>query len=220
MRKANMLTRFANRFMVSVNRWPRRETNIPYAGALRRHFKRTQGMTSFEESSLLYELAKETKVGCIIEVGSYRGRSTVALGRGSLDGHRAPVYAIDPHEEFVGVLGGVFGPEDRAAFYRAMLDTGCYDVVRLINLSSEIVAPNWTKPVSLLWIDGDHSYEGVKRDFDCWSPHLTADATVVFDDSLDPTIGPYRLIQEMLPTNLFEKTEVAGKVTALKKQRR
>jgi predicted O-methyltransferase YrrM len=220
MRRPNILTRFANRLMVSVRRRSRQELNMPHVGALRRHFRRTQGMTSYDEASLLYELAKATKVGCIIEVGSYRGRSTVALGRGSLDGHRAPVYAIDPHEEFIGVLGGVFGPEDRAAFYRAMLDTGCYEVVRLINLSSEIVVPNWTKPVSLLWIDGDHSYEGVKRDFDCWSPHLTADATVVFDDSLDPTIGPLRLIQEMLQTKLFEKADVVGKVTALKKRPR
>jgi len=177
----------------------------------------TEGMTSFEEASLLYRLATEVRHGCIVEVGSYRGRSSVALGRGSLDGHRVPVFAIDPHEEFTGILGGQFGPEDRAAFYRAMLETDCYQIVRLVNLSSEVVAPNWTQSVGLLWIDGDHSYEGVKRDFDCWLPHLTAEASVAFDDSLDLKIGPFQLIAELLDTGSFQRTTVVGKVTVLKK---
>src|SRR4051794_20320161 len=129
------------------------DANVRRGKSLRQFFKRTQGMTSFKEVSLLYELAREAKVGCIVEVGSYRGRSTVALGLGSLDGNRVPVFAIDPHEEFRGVLGGQFGPEDRGAFFRAMLDTACYQVVRLVNLSSEVVASQWTKPVGLLWID-------------------------------------------------------------------
>jgi predicted O-methyltransferase YrrM len=192
----------------------------PHAAA-RKSFRKllgfTQGMTSFDEADLLYRLAKQTKEGCIVEVGSYRGRSTVALGRGSLDGHRAPVFAIEPHEEFVGILGGQFGPEDRAAFFRAMLDTACYQIVRLINLSSEVVAPNWSKPIGLLWIDGDHSYEGVKRDWECWAPHLAANATVAFDDSLDQSIGPYKLINELVQAGGYRKTELVGKVTVLKK---
>jgi hypothetical protein len=212
-----MLTGFADWLMESFARRSLRTANSLYAPALRRHFRRTQGMTSFEEASLLYRLAKETRDGCIIEVGSYRGRSTVALGRGSLDGNAAPVYAVEPHERFVGILGGQFGPEDRAAFYRAMLDSGCYQVVRLVNLSSEVVASQWTKPVGLLWIDGDHTYEGVKRDFCCWSAHLTEDATVAFDDATDPTIGPYKIIDELLQSGLFRKTETVNKITVLKK---
>ena len=100
---------------------------------------RTEGMTSFEEATLPYKLAREVRSGCIVEVGAYRGRTTVALGRGSLDGHRVPVFAIEPHQPVTGVLGGRFGPADVGAFYRAMLETGCYHVVRLVSLSSEQV---------------------------------------------------------------------------------
>jgi predicted O-methyltransferase YrrM len=63
-------------------------------------------MRSFEEATLLYNLAIELKHGCIVEVGSHRGRSTVALGSASLDAHGFPVYAIEPHEKFREVLGG------------------------------------------------------------------------------------------------------------------
>jgi predicted O-methyltransferase YrrM len=180
------------------------------------YFEKTEGMISLEEAILLYDLAKNTKDNCIVEVGSYRGRSTVALGLGSLDGYQVPVFAIEPHEEFMGILGGVFGPQDRGAFYKAMIDTSCYLIVRLINLTSDRVAPTWNQKIGLLWIDGDHSYEGVKRDFDCWFSHLAAGATIAFDDSTSPRLGPYRLMNELLRTGNFEKAQATGKITVLR----
>jgi hypothetical protein len=176
----------------------------------------TEGMTSFEEVKLLYELAREVRGGCIVEVGAYRGRSTVALGRGSLDGYGVPVFAIEPHQTFTGVLGGRFGPADAGAFYKAILETGCYHVVRLVSLSSEQVARDWRLPVALLWIDGDHRYEGVRRDFESWRPHLIRDAIVVFDDATDPAIGPHRLISELLATGGCEEIRTFGKMTVLR----
>ncbi len=179
-----------------------------------------EGWLSKEEAELLFALARGVETGCIVEVGSYRGRSTVALALGSQRGHGAPVFALDPHEPFTGALGGDFGPEDRAAFYRNMLRSGCYHDVRLINLDSEIVTRGWSKTVSLLWIDGDHSYQGVSRDFNCWRPHLAPDAQVVFDDSLDPRIGPARLIEELLESGAFERVRTVGKVTLLRSRGR
>ena len=95
--------------------------------------------------------------GAIVEVGSYHGRSTVALSCGAEAGAKLPVYAIEPHEHFIGELGGNFGPPDRAAFFETMLRTSCFENVRLVNLSSEIVSPGWQLPVSALWIDGTAS---------------------------------------------------------------
>jgi len=186
------------------------------AGPIEEFLGRTEGMTSLEEAKLLYELAREVRSGCIVEVGAYRGRSTVALGRGSLDGHRVPVFAIEPHQSFTGVLGGRFGSADAGAFYRAMLETGCYHVVRLVSLSSEQVVQGWRLPVALLWVDGDHRYEGVRRDFESWRPHLIKGATVVFDDAADPAIGPHRLIAELLATGGYEKVKEFGKMAVLR----
>jgi MMP 1-O-methyltransferase len=184
---------------------------------LRACFDRTEGMIAFEEAQVLYELARTVRDGCIVEVGSYRGRSTVALGRGSLDGHGVAVFAVDPHEEFVGVLGGRFGPADRRAFYRAMLDSDCDRVVRLVNLSSEWVTPGWDRKVGLLWIDGDHRYAAVKRDYESWLPHLTPDAPVAFDDSVDPQIGPRQLIDELVAAGRVEEVRRVGKVTVVRR---
>jgi hypothetical protein len=96
-----------------------------------------------------------------------------------------------------------------------MLDTTCYHVVRLVNLSSEIVAPNWDKTIGLLWIDGDHTYEGVKRDFECWLPHLAVDAVIAIDDSIKPDLGPRQLINELVGGGQFKEIQRVGKVTVI-----
>jgi len=188
-------------------------------GKLEEFLNKTEGTLPLEEASLLYELAKGVFNSCIVEVGSNRGRSAVALGRGSIDGNCVSVFAIEPHEKFTGVLGGEFGPPDRGAFYKAMLDTDCFHVVRLINASSEKIAPNWNKKIGLLWIDGDHTYEGVKRDFDCWFPHLVEDAMIAFDDSTNPDLGPSRLISEVMSSGEFEKIHQVGKVAVIKRRK-
>lgn len=184
--------------------------------ALQLCFDLTEGMVSFEESVLLYCLAKNVNDGCIVEIGSYRGRSSVFLGRGSIDGKNVPVYAIDPHKSFIGVLGGVFGPQDRTAFYRAMLENSCSEIVSLINLSSENFFLSWNEPISLLWIDGDHSYEGVNRDFKCWVPHLQTKAMIAFDDATDPKLGPYKLINELIASGKFEEIMSVGKIVVIR----
>ncbi len=190
-------------------------TSVAKLETLKHCYERTEGMVSFDEAMLLYCLARESKNGCIVEVGSYRGRSTVFLGKGSIDGFNTPVYAIDPHKSFIGVLGGVFGPKDRTAFYRAMLENECSDIVSLINLSSEQFSKSWSEKISLLWIDGDHSYDGVKRDFKCWLPNLHPSAVIAFDDATDPALGPRKLIDELIASGKFSEVASVGKVVVL-----
>ena len=172
---------------------------------------------SCDAAILLYDLARGVRGGCIVEVGSYRGRSTLVLARGSADGQGARVYAVEPHETFVGPRGGEFGPEDRAAFFRNMARTGAYRQVRLLNTSSEVVAQGWKEPVALLWLDGDHSYEGVRRDFDAWARHLTEDCDLVLDDTDDPNLGPQRLLEE-LTSEGWEEVRRVDRVAHLRRR--
>src|SRR5215831_7205885 len=164
----------------------------------------TEGAISLVECDLLYGLAAQITAGCIVEVGSYRGRSTVALALGSMAGARVPVYAIEPHERFTGVLGGQFEPSDRTEFFKNMIRAEVAEIVRLVNLSSEVVTAGWSAPVGMLWIDGDHRYPAVKRDFDCWAPFLIPQAIVAFHASLDPNLGPARVIAEAVRLHRFD----------------
>ena len=175
-----------------------------------------------EEGAFLRRLASTARNGCIVEVGSFRGKSAVALAHGVREqayGSRPAVYCIEPHRPFVGIYGGKFGPVDRGAFYETMCKTGVFDEVALINRSSEQVTLGWDEPVSLLFIDGDHRYESVRRDFACWDAHLALGGVLAFDDATDPAAGPYRLIDELLGTGRYRRLEAVGKIVALSKLR-
>jgi hypothetical protein len=177
-----------------------------------------EGQTSPEECLLLYRYASEADGRAVVEVGSYRGRSTAALALGArAAASETPVFAVEPHERFTGILGGEYGPNDRIAFFGNLLDAGVVDMVRLVNLSSETVTPGWRKPIYFLWVDGDHTYEGVKRDFECWEPHVVTEGFVAFHDSTDPNIGPIKLIRELVATGAWEIVEQLHGTTVLRR---
>ncbi len=176
-----------------------------------------QGGFALKEAEVLFNIARSVKDGCIVEIGSYRGKSTVALCLGSKQGAGVTVYAIDPHEIFEGALGGKFGPEDRKAFFHNMINTGCYETVRLINLPSEKAGSGWCDPISFLWIDGDHRYEIVRKDVEVWEPHVVVGGTIAFHDSVNPSLGPNKVISEILSTRRFRIVKKEGLTTVLEK---
>lgn len=173
-----------------------------------------QGSVTEAEAGELMRLASGVPPdACIVEVGSHRGRSTVALALGAKG---APVYAIEPHEVFEGMYGAKFGPEDRKAFFENMLRVGVVEDVRLVNLSSEVVSQGWTRSIGLLWLDGDHTIEGVRRDFEAWAPFLKPGGVVAFHDALDPAGGPAQVIEALLADS-FEHVATAERLVALRR---
>jgi MMP 1-O-methyltransferase len=177
------------------------------------------GSTDREEVSLLYELASQVTRGCIVEVGSAKGRSTVALALGARRGGAPPVYAIEPHEHFQGVLGGLFTPRNRATFFEGLLRSETVEIVRLVNLSSEVVAPGWREEVGLVFIDGDHRFEGALRDFECWTTHLVDGGLMVLHDSIDPELGPFTVVELALASGKYERVGVISRATILRRTR-
>lgn len=177
-----------------------------------------EGMTAPDECLFLTELARDVQTGVIVEIGSYRGRSTVALALGSKHGAGRPVFAVEPHERFSGEYGAEFGPDDRTAFGENVRRAGVESLVTLIGDRSEVAAGSWAEPIGLLWIDGDHTYEAVRRDFDAWSPYLVDGARVAFHDSTRAGLGPYRVVQEAMSAGA-EKVGEVGKITVLRFRR-
>jgi predicted O-methyltransferase YrrM len=70
------------------------------------------------------------------------------------------------------------------------------------------VVKNWTSPIDVLFIDGDHRYDAVKQDFEDWLPLVTPGGFIIFHDSCQPEggtddkydygwPGPSRLVREL-----------------------
>jgi predicted O-methyltransferase YrrM len=171
-----------------------------------------EGWLAREEIELLLELAAMVPPDqAIVEVGNYRGRSTVALALGARRGAGAPVASIDPHVEFTGPRGGRFGPEDQAELYANLTRAGVGALVRVVCLPSLAVAASWPGPaVGLLFLDGDHRYGAVRADFDAWRPWLATGASVVFDDCDYADVA--RLVGERERAGELVARGAAGKV--------
>ena len=168
-----------------------------------------------EEGRLLYDLAASADpMGVIVEIGSWHGRSTIWLAAGALAGRHAQVVAIDPH---AGTELRADSATTEHILRKNLSDAGVDDAVDVVVATSSDVAATWSQPVSLLWIDGDHSYESVKQDFDLWEPFLLPDAAVALHDTF-VWPGPERVVRErLIATRRFAQFAHAETTTAARR---
>jgi predicted O-methyltransferase YrrM len=141
------------------------------------------GWLTDEEGEALYELARSCRgEGVIVEIGSWRGKSTICLGLGSRAGKGVPVYAIDPHTD--GRFGDFETNVDRA---------GITELVRPIASLSQPAADDFDERIELLFVDGSHEYDLVLEDFEKWVPKVVDGGWVAFHDTTW-TEGPRKVV--------------------------
>lgn len=139
---------------------------------------------------VLYGLVRALKPRSIVEIGSARGKSTCILALACLDNGQGKVHAIDPHTENEWTDVGTSGRtlpflQERLRMY----DLGAY--VDVVVKTSQMAAASWTESIDFLFIDGDHTYDGVRQDFELFRRWLTKDALVCFHDSSWEHDGPW-----------------------------
>jgi hypothetical protein len=143
--------------------------------------------------------------GLIVEIGSFKGKSTIGLA--SVAGHYGlgPVVSIDPHTA-PSVTDPMLGSQTSSFddFMAHLRGAKIEQHVEVHREHSGEVAANWDRPIKLLWIDGDHTYAGAKLDFDLFSPYLSDGAIVAFHDTLFAFEGPIRVfVEEVLRSDRF-----------------
>lgn len=69
---------------------------------------------------------------------------------------------------------------------------------RFIKGDSVDVAKKWSPEnrISLLFIDGDHTYEGCKRDIEAWFPHMKEGGMIFFHDCDETSPGVVMAVAE------------------------
>jgi predicted O-methyltransferase YrrM len=123
----------------------------------------------------------------VVEIGSFRGRSTIAAGHALLErAEGGTLYAIDPQddERFQELRSNVAG-------------AGVESVVRLIRATSREARKQFgAEPVDLIFIDGSHEYEDVRDDLNDWLPLVRSGGIVAVNDPFWWGVG--RALQERL----------------------
>ena len=147
------------------------------------------------------------RAGSIVEIGSFKGKSTVMLAKVAAHYGLDPIVAIDPHNFNSSELKAHRVAPD-ASSYEEFLNTlrvaGVSDMVEVHRAYSNDIASDWSRPIRFLWIDGDHSYQGAKADFDGFSRHIVPEGIVAFHDALHEFPGPIRVfVEDVLRSDAF-----------------
>ena len=174
-------------------------------------------MHSPEEAALLAELARGRQA--VVEIGVYEGSSAIVLARAL--GADADLHLVDP---FVDESGwalpagwGASASATRRAVERAVDGEGA----RLhwhIERSQEL-GLRFGEQVDVVFVDGDHSPEGVREDWRAWHPHVRSGGVMAFHDASEPGSGPAQVVEELFrseqPVQGWTITHEVGSVVAV-----
>lgn len=170
-----------------------------------------------DSAYLLYGLARSLKPKVAVEIGSARGKSACFVGMALKENGSGKLFAIDPHartnwndENSVDTLQVM-----RENIHRLKLEKQ----VEILRDVSSSAARRWMLPIDMLFIDGDHSYEGVKQDWELFAPFVTRFGVVVFHDTLwdlQPE-SPYARPDMGVPTFVEELRAQGYPVTTIDK---
>ena len=160
--------------------------------------------------------------GRIVEIGSFRGRSTVVLASAAPDG--TDVVAIDPH------AGNDRGPQELAGFEaEAAVDNERFEA----NLRSAGVRHRVThhrmfsddaqrlvgNPIDLLFIDGAHRFNPARADIRDWGARVVPGGRMLIHDSFSSVGVTLAILVELLASGRWRYDGRSGSLAEYRRTR-
>lgn len=176
------------------------------------------GWLTETEGKFFYKIAKNiSKESLIIEIGSWKGRSTICLGQGAKDGSGATIYAIDPHTGS-SEQRKCYGKVDT---YQEFLDNirkaQVDQYIIPIKDASEHVAKKFNKQVNFIFVDGAHEYKFVSLDYQLWFPKLINGGFIAFHDCWHQIGIHFLIVKILLTSNKVRKPRLVDTMTVMEK---
>ncbi len=154
------------------------------------------GWLSRNEANMLYQLAGISP-GTIVEIGSWKGRSSATLAMGSKNNPlHPPVLCIDP---FTGSKEHRdIDPECNTwnDFWTNLTNLKLFDIIQPIQKSSREAYSLHSGDIGMLFIDGSHEFEDVEFDFLNWGSKVVSGGYICLHDCSWP--GPAEVIMKYL----------------------
>ncbi len=192
-----------------------------------------KGFMAEEEGLRLYELARTaSKRGPCLEIGSYCGKSTAYLGIGCQEAGGV-LYSIDHHMGSEEQQPGqeYFDPElfdeetqkisTLSIFNNVLHELFLTDAVVPIVARSSVAARLWNTPLSMVFIDGGHTFEAAFGDYNAWVSHLIPGGFLaihdIFADSTQGGQAPRCIYNLALDSGLFEELPMTKTLGVLRR---
>ena len=194
-----------------------------------------KGFLDENEADRLFSLAlAASNIGPCLEIGSYCGKSAIYLGTACKE-NKSVLFSLDHHtgseeqqpgQEYFDpdLLNPETGKIDTLRFFLKTIDQFDLEnaVIPVIG-RSEIVGRVWQTPLSLIFIDGSHSYESVLNDYKIWSKHLIVGGYLLFHDIFpDPAKGsqaPYLVYRKAVGSERYEEMPLYKSLGILKRKK-
>jgi len=196
---------------------------VPYAHLLHaklirrliRPYRAIDGFLTEQEGVALFRISNRlARRSTVVEIGSWKGKSTFCLARGLRDG--GIIHAVDPFDAS-GEPGSVetYERERKQRPLRAQFEENIAQFRNRIEIhqgsSCEFV--DSFRVIDFLFVDGNHSIEGVRFDFEHFSPRIPRGGWIAFHDFYPeyPDRGPTWVIENLVrPSGHFLECFRAG----------
>jgi MMP 1-O-methyltransferase len=192
----------------------------------------TKGFMPEDEGDALYAAALDGgRVGPLLEIGTYCGKSAVYLGAAARE-RGTVVFTLDHHrgseENQAGwehhdteVVDPATGRMDTLPFFRHTIEAaGLEDVVVGVLGHSVPVARVWQTPLGFLFIDGGHAEDVAMADYDHWSRHVAPGGVLaihdVFERPEDGGQAPFHVWQRAVDDG-FRAIATTGSLRTLRR---
>jgi len=144
-----------------------------------------------ESGAVIYSLVRLLKPEAAIEIGTFKGYTTICIAQALEDNKKGKLYTIDPIEQEITKIAIKKSGLKRRINY-------------IIDYSTEVIPKLNLSRLDFVFIDGDHSYESCLADFNVVKPYLRSGSTVVFHDSILFPEGVGGMIQSIIDSKEFE----------------
>ncbi|MCO8128819.1 class I SAM-dependent methyltransferase [Acidimicrobiia bacterium EGI L10123] len=180
-----------------------------------------EGWLTDAQIQALHEAARACPPGGrIVEIGSFRGRSTVVLASSApVD---VEIVAIDPH------AGNDRGPQeiegfeaeaatDHEVFNRNLADAGVAERVRHVRAFSDVAHGDVTDPIDVLFIDGAHRFGPARADIRDWGARVAPGGRMLIHDSFSSIGVTLAILVELLVSPEWRYDGRAGSLTSYRR---
>lgn len=153
-----------------------------------------KGFMAPKEAKRLFEISLEaSQYGPVIEIGSYCGKSAYVIGSACRQ-TRSILFSIDHHTGSEEQQPGqaYYDPDlydtnlsrvNTFPFFQdTLIKTDLEGIAIPVVTDSVSAGKMWETPISMLFIDGGHSFEAANNDYITWAPHLIKGGFLVMHD--------------------------------------
>ncbi|MDM8536165.1 class I SAM-dependent methyltransferase [Desulfobacterales bacterium HSG17] len=192
-----------------------------------------KGFMDDDEAVQLYNIAlKTSKSGPVLEIGSYCGKSAYIIGC-ACEQNRSILFSIDHHKGSEEQQQGeeYFDPELYDSklsrvntfpfFQQTIVQTSLENTIVPIVAGSSVAGRMWKTPLSMLFIDGGHSFEAAYEDFLTWACHIQPKGFLVIHDIFfDPKKGgqaPRKIYEIAIQSGDYQEVEMVKTLGVLQR---